>query len=289
VDDGSVDNSPLICDNYAKVNTRVHVIHKKNGGLSSARNAGLARAKGEYVAFVDGDDYVTNDYIEFLQTLLIENDADISQCGHFIQFSSTRVVNSAQSDKVYILNRIQALESLCYNDVYDVTAWNKLYKRNIFNTVSFPEGWLYEDTATSYLIAEKAQKFAIKLAPKYFYVQRYNSIANGLKFDERKYQFVEVGDKMADYISKKYIQLIPAADVKRCFVRLSTLSQMVNTSHKDPERVRDFKRVINKHALQILRNKKVSKRDKLGIAALELGYPIYSVLWKSYYKFVRRN
>ena len=279
VDDGSSDASASICDHFARMNSRVRVIHKKNAGLSAARNSGLSLAKGDYISFVDGDDYVASDYIEFLLALIVANDADISQCGYYIQFSEKRIVNKLSDDKLHILDKMQVLESLCYNGLYDVTAWNKMYRRELFESVTYPEGWMYEDTAVSYRIAENASKFVIKVKPKYFYVQRYNSIANGLKFNQSKYQFVEVGDEMAKYISKKYPQLKQAADAKMCFVRLSTLAQMVNTKHSDSDRVKEYKTFIREHASRVLADKKVHLRDKLGIISLGLGYPFFRAVW----------
>lgn len=288
VDDGSTDNSGLICDEYAKKDKRVKVIHQDNGGLSAARNAGIEISSGDYLSFVDGDDYVSNDFISFLMNLLSKNGGDVAQCGHFIQYSEKRKVEKNSNHETIVLNRVRAIESLCYNGRYDVTAWNKLYKKSVFNNVSFPVGRLYEDTATSYHLAENADRFVVSMEPKYYYVQRYNSIANGRNFNNNKYQFIEVGDEMAFYVEKNYPSLYQGANAKKCFVRLSTLSQLVNTHHYDKARIKSMRKVIVRLSLGLIMDSKVSKRDKLGVVAICLGFPFYSFVWSKYYKQSRK-
>jgi glycosyltransferase involved in cell wall biosynthesis len=296
VDDGALDGCPAICDEYAQKDSRVMAIHRPNGGLSAARNSGLSAllddglsgGKGEYVAFVDSDDYIAPDYIEFLYKLLRDSNADISQCGHYVVYSESRMSDQDPHHATVTLDKYQAIESLCYNGIYDVTAWNKLYKLSIFDAIRYPEGRIYEDTAVCYLVAEKAERFVVNMTPKYYYIQRYNSIANGVVFNERKYQFIQAGDEMADYIMYHYPDLTKSANVKRVFVRLSTLSQMVNCGHNDKRRVSEMKRVVAKYRWDALLDKKASKRDKFGIMALMLGFQFYRFVWRLYYALRRR-
>lgn len=296
VNDGSPDSCPAICEKYSLADERIVVIHRTNGGLSAARNSGLdflcnkgLTEIGKYVAFIDGDDYIAPDYIEFLYKLLLENHADVAQCGHYIVFSESRKVDKNTNHHTLCLNREQALESLCYNGVWDVTAWNKLYKLEVFSDLRFPEGRLYEDTAVCHLIVEKANRMVVNMEPKYYYIQRYTSTANSTAWKEYKYQFVDAGDEMADWIRIHYPQLTEASNVKRVFVRLSTLSQMINSNHYDKQRIMEMKRVIVYYGKAVLFNPKVAKRDKFGIIAILIGYPFYSIVWKLYYKIVRRR
>lgn len=295
VDDGSSDKCPEMCEEYAHEDSRIVVIHRKNGGLSAARNSGLEAIfgsklydVGQYVAFIDSDDYVAEDYIEFLYKLIDYNHADIAQCGHYINFSEKRKVDKNSEHKTIILNKEQALASLCYNGIWDVTAWNKLYKVNVLRDVRYPEGRCYEDTATCYLIADRAERFVVNMEPKYYYVQRYSSIANGNNWKEYKYQFIEIGDQFADWIETNYSQLADVSYVKRVFVRLSTLSQMVNSDYYD-ERVPEIRKLVLNYKKSVLKNPKVSKRDKIGVIALSFGWTFYKMSWKAYYKFIRRK
>jgi hypothetical protein len=167
--------------------------------------------------------------------------------------------------------------------------WNKLYKLDIFEDIRFPEGFLYEDTAVSHLVAAKAEKLVVNMTPKYYYIQRYNSTANSMAWKEYKYQFIEVGDKMADWISVHYPALSGAANVKRVFVRLSTLSQMANSNHRDKARISEMMSVIKKYRKAILHDPKAAKRDKLGIITMSFGFTLYCLVWKLYYKIARRR
>ena len=296
VDDGSPDDCPAICDRYSQMDKRVIVIHRKNAGQSAARNSGLTYLMdadlsevGEYVAFIDSDDYVSNDYIEFLYNLIKENDADVAQCGHYIVFSEKRFVDKNRNHSTFVLDKKQAVESLCYNGIWDVTVWNKLYKLSVFDHIRFPEGKLYEDTAVSYMIVDNAEKFVVNMEPKYYYIQRYTSTANGTSWKEYKYQFIEAGDNLANWTVNKYPDLSEAANVKRVFVRLSTLSQMVNSNYYDPLRVQEMKNTIMQHKKSVLKNTKASARDKLGVLALSIGWSFYKTVWKIYYKVIRRK
>ncbi len=296
VDDGSPDNCPAICDEYAARDKRVRTVHRINGGLSAARNSGLSmlfemthEEQGEYIAFVDSDDYVAPDYIDFLYYLMISNDVDIAQCGHYIVYSTIRHSDKNSDHTTHTLSSIQALESLCYNSLYDVTVWNKLYKLRLFQDIRFPEGRIYEDTAVAHLLADLVESVAVNMTPKYYYLQRYDSTANGMAFHEKKFQFLQAGDEMADYVTRRCPYLEQAANVKRVFVRLSTLSQMVNCNYYDKKRITEMKRQVQLYWRDVLINNQAAIRDKLGILALLLGWPVYCILWKIYYKVVRRQ
>ena len=296
VDDGSPDRCPEICEAYAQKDERVIVIHKENGGLSSARNSALdwlangsLSPAGEYVAFIDSDDYVTPDYLEGLYKLLHHSQADIAQCGHYIVFSENRRVDKNTDHQTYVLNQKQAIESLCCNGIWDVTAWNKLYKLSIFDKLRFPDGKLYEDTAISHLVASRARLVAVNMTPRYYYTQRYCSTANSVEWKEYKYQLIEAGDAMAEWVIKHYPDLQQVAMTKRVYVRLSTLSQMVNTNHYDAERISQMRSFILKNRKSVLKNKAAAWRDKCGIIVIFFGWNVYKSLWQSYYRFVRRR
>ena len=293
IDDGSTDPCPAICDSYAEQDSRVTVIHRSNGGQSAARNSGLAALSDEapenYVAFVDSDDYVEPDYLAFLYKLLKENNADIAQCGHYIVYSEKRYVPKNKNCTLKILDQKCALESLCYNGIYDVTAWNKLYKLSLFSDLRFPEGRIYEDTASAPYITSKANRIVVNMTPKYYYVQRYNSTANGRKFHKNKYQFLQAGDELADYVSFIYPELTKAANVKRVFVRLSTLSQMVNADYYDRQAINEMRKIIIHYAPDVLWNTKSSVRDKFGTLLFLTGFSNYRRIWKYYDKIMRRK
>jgi glycosyltransferase involved in cell wall biosynthesis len=295
IDDGSTDTCPILCDEYDNLDDRVISFHRKNGGLSAARNTGLDYLFSEspqdsaLVSFVDSDDWVEPDFIEFLYTLLIDNNAQIAQCGHLISYSDTCEEQKASSQYTQVLNRVDAIESLCRNGVWDVTTWNKLYRLELFQSIRFPIGSSYEDTATSYLLASSVDTVAVNMAPKYHYTQRYTSIANGNTWKSSKFDLITAGDQMANWVDIHHPNLSTAAMEKRVFVRLSTLSQMVNCNYSNKREINKIRQFIIKNAKTILLDPQAQNRDKIGILALMPGWLCYRMLWKTYYAIKRHR
>ena len=176
VDDGSPDGCPQICDEYAARDNRIVVIHKENGGLSDARNAGLDICKGEYISFVDSDDWVTRDYIEALLSMCIKEKADIAIGNH------TKVVDivddvSPQKKDYELLNSYQCLEKLFGSFSLNFTvAWGKIYKKYLWESLRFPNAKLYEDAYVCHLIYDKISTACFTNKSLYFYLQRSDSI-----------------------------------------------------------------------------------------------------------------
>ena len=150
VDDGSIDESGRICDDFAKHEKRAKVFHKKNGGLSDARNFGMKKASGELVAFVDSDDYVDENYIERMVETLVKYDGDIVVCGYNRELAREEVVSGIEA----------TYNCLVRQDNIDIVVWNKLYKRALFtdNGIVFPKGEKHEDLLTTYKIMSKADR-----------------------------------------------------------------------------------------------------------------------------------
>lgn len=188
VDDGATDSSGIICDNYAQKDDRIKVIHKKNGGLSSARNEGMKIATGELISFVDGDDYIASDFYEYLYSIMEKNDADISEA-EFVRIPE-EIVNNAEliiSDKnnqiivkEYIYTNMDALNLLYgineHEYVKKVVVWNKLYKKKLFENIIFPQGKLHEDEFTTYKVLYNAEKIVSSTKYIHGYVQTQKSI-----------------------------------------------------------------------------------------------------------------
>lgn len=179
VDDGSPDHCPEICDQWAKKDERIKVIHKKNGGLSDARNVGLAIASGKYIGYVDSDDFIQKNMYEVLLNNLVKANADLSICG--VQY----VDDSDDAKAIYMesplkkesISREQALEKLGQNGWWNyVTAWNKLYTRKSLKEVIFPYGKIHEDQFTIHQIFNNCDLIVCTDEKLYNYVQRADSI-----------------------------------------------------------------------------------------------------------------
>jgi glycosyltransferase involved in cell wall biosynthesis len=176
VDDGSPDRCGEICDNYRLSDHRIMVIHKENGGLSDARNAGLHVASGDFITFIDSDDWVNENYLERLHFLLTSTGSDISICG-YLKVTSDNPVASSTNHKIHEFDSQSILD--CYATEFMtnlIIAWGKLYKAALFETIRFPVGKLHEDEYVSHHLLYKAKKTVISSEPLYFYFSRDDSI-----------------------------------------------------------------------------------------------------------------
>lgn len=185
IDDGSTDRSGEIADNFALKDNRIKVIHKKNGGLSDARNAGIRAATGEYIMFLDSDDYAADDFVESALRAAIDNRADI------VCFRFTSVTDSGEaislSTKKEVDNLTEYANTDAIQDIFTlggtlkVNAWNKIYKRSLFssNNIEYPVGRIYEDNQTTYKLMYFAKKIIFLDKSLLFYRQRPGSIMKG--------------------------------------------------------------------------------------------------------------
>ena len=192
VDDGSPDSCPAICDEYAMKDSRIKVIHKENGGLSDARNAGIEIATGKYLGFVDSDDYIAPDMYESLYTIITENNCDMAICQAAVVQEGEDAIYE-DSNEAYVFESKDALYQMISKKLFTVNTWNKLYKRKLFENIRFPKGMLYEDLATTYKLISLSDKVVYSPMKKYAYLQRQGSIMNvtGYKVKTDKIKIVE--------------------------------------------------------------------------------------------------
>lgn len=242
IDDGSTDDSGKLADEYAEKDERIKVFHKKNGGLSDARNYGFAVSTGEYVCFIDSDDFIHRDYVKCLLTICKEQNCDIAQCD-YIRTSGEIGPDSDLDDRVYVFNNIQMLNNL-YGKQYikTVIVWNKMYDRKLFSDIEFPVNKIHEDEATTYKLFYKANKIGVTEKVLYYYYQRPNSIMQNrynLKrldilwaIDQRRKFFGEKGlidlyykdnYKMLTKILKSYYEVVCAEGISQKRIILKKL------------------------------------------------------------------
>lgn len=181
IDDGSKDNSPQICERYSKTDFRFKYYKKRNGGLSDARNYGIDRANGEYLAFIDSDDYVSVNYIEVLYEQLVSSKAEVAICGFNRVNEKGYLLDSINLDvtskKVLSGDEVITLSFDSENYGWALAcAWNKLYKKELFESLRFEKNRYYEDGLIFPFLFKKVKKAVIVHKPLYFYIQRNNSI-----------------------------------------------------------------------------------------------------------------
>lgn len=251
VDDDSRDESYEICKNYSKKYNNVHAFHKENGGAASTRNYGIERSAGDYIMFVDADDYVTDDYVDFLYKLLVDNKADIAICG-FKKFFGDDVDTKEGKEKEVLLKFTakEALEDLLYRRHLTNSPWAKLLKKNLVKDILFPEGMLYEDLAVVYKWLGKSNAIVYSSKVKYYYFQRVGSSMH-CEFNRKKLDKLIIAKEMSKYIEEKYPSLEQAANSRLFISILQLIREVPLTESYDSIRV-ELKAILKKVRKKIL-------------------------------------
>ncbi len=264
VDDGSPDHCPVMCDNWARKDSRILVVHKKNGGLSDARNAGMAIAKGAYISFVDSDDYLAPDMLEKLVSACKKDNSDIAACTVMMVWE-----NSAESELLTvqtncILDRLRAQEELINEKLLKHPVWYKLYKRETVYDIPFETGKFHEDVFWSYQAIGRANQVSLIDSIGYYYVQRLDSIM-GAGYSITRLDALEALERRYEYISREFpslkrrarmsilssciyngqmaLKYLDSKERKKAFIRLEEAKNKCEVSRKDYEEYR-FKRKI---------------------------------------------
>lgn len=212
VDDDSPDNCPQMCDDYAKKDSRIKIVHKENGGLSDARNAGMKVATGEYVSFIDSDDYISLDFYETLLETIVDNDSDIVECGVVKFYEDNNFDEYSDDLKVTNYDTLYALDGLINENPFKQHVWNKLYKSNIALDIPYAVGKLNEDEFWTYQIFGKAKKVTRINKTMYYYFQRGSSIM-GNGYNIRRLDALEGKMNRQAYIEKNFPTLATKAKV----------------------------------------------------------------------------
>ena len=248
VDDGSPDNCGRICDEYAGRDSRVIVIHKENGGQSSARNAGLDIAEGEYIAFLDSDDYMDTECLSKLYSYMTENNLEISACNYARYSESYDFINlNEKRNNDIIIDGTEAQRRIWYAKGISIAPWGKLYRRTLWNDVRFKECRFYEDYATMHLVYTKVHRFGYMHEPLINYVVRANSDVRS--FNELKLLTLDIADDTVAFAEKNYPQLLQAALAKKVSTYFHIYIQLNNDSHPISERI---KAQIKKYRMKVL-------------------------------------
>jgi glycosyltransferase involved in cell wall biosynthesis len=209
VDDGSPDACPALCDAYARRDDRVRVIHQENQGLSGARNAGIEKAAGQYLAFVDSDDYLAPEFLERLYQACVETDSDMSVCRW--EYVKGEAIPEKGGGETRVFTGRQMLGNLYTADgAYFVVAWNKLYRRELFEGIRYPLGVIHEDEATTYRIYDKVQRAAYVDSSLYGYFVTPSSITRG--FNPKRVDWVRAVAERVDFFEERgYKELMVSA------------------------------------------------------------------------------
>ena len=210
VDDGSPDSCPTMCDAWAEKDSRIRVIHKPNGGLSDARNAGIVVATGELMAFVDSDDWIASDMYEHLYQRLTEDDSDIAACGGQMVWENISPSRTLTREGSCVLNQEEAMRAIIEESWLKQPVWYKLYKTALVRDILFPKGKYHEDVFWSYQAVGRAQRVSVSDHIGYYYLQRGGSIM-GEGYSLKRLDAVEAKVQRCAYIQERFPALSPLA------------------------------------------------------------------------------
>lgn len=285
VDDGSPDNCGRICDDFASKDTRIKVIHKKNGGLSSARNAGIDIATGEYLGFVDSDDSIEPFMYKKLISSVIENKTKLSVCAVNYVFENGETLTKSNLDEDCIFDFYQAMIEMNSHRIFDMGAWSKLYHRDLFLNLRFPEGKLSEDYYIMYKIFDRAQKISYVSTPCYNYLQRQNSITHNTKINhDHEY----AAKNQMEYLEKKYPDLRTLGHTAYASAALTVYDSYIKNSVKCPKKdIKHFKSVVKENKEYINNADFLSKSKKVQFQLFLINTTLYNIVFKMYRKIKR--
>lgn len=271
VDDGSTDTSPQMCDAWAEKDSRIRVIHKKNGGLSQTRNCGLGICTGKYIVFIDSDDYIDTDYVAYLYGLLTQYNVDISVCNIRLVNPEGKYLNKvSDSADIKVMDQYAALKELCQNKQVTNSACGKMIRRSIISDISFPEGCLFEDIATVYRWFMNSSRIALGTQSSYYYVQRPGSIISS-EFHDRRLDAAAFVEHMCSDIVCRYPDLHDIAQ-KRLFIEYAYLLRSISLATVQTD--------VMKHYADTLYQKiKITRKTawKQGLTLKQKYYAISSV------------
>lgn len=267
VDDGSTDDSGKICDEYAKMDIRVKIVHQKNGGLSDARNTGIRQANGICYTFIDSDDYVAVDYIACLCRLLWENQAQIAICGYRKVLEDFEIKKNFDSEisteNLYYSE--EALFRLLYQRKMITSVCGRLFRAELFEQIHFPKAKLHEDVAVTYRLFDAAEKIACTSAEKYYYFQRRDSIVNQ-KFRKQRMDYLEFTKECIQYVNRNHPQLTRAAISRHFSACFDLLSCIGNDKKIFAEEYLQIVQEIRKYRKRVLLDSNARFKNRLAAA-----------------------
>ena len=276
VDDGATDRSGLICDELASRDSRVKVIHKKNGGLSSARNAGLETAAGEYIAFVDSDDWIEPDAYAHMMQLMKTHQVKLVCGGRYDVSGKTgeRTVGLCPKREAVISGEELAGRIFLW-DGCDSSACDKLYHRSLLEHFRYPEGKVCEDVPVTYKIVLQAERVAMSDRPFYNYYHRAGSISMASAITEKTFHFSQHTAVIYPYIRDNH----PAIAAQACYLRVRSLSHILLLLEQSEADVRQqfaaeyrhARKELKKHTLFFLKSPYFGKKEKITNLLLNLG------------------
>ena len=287
IDDGSTDGCGEICEHYKRLDDRIVVVHKENEGLSMARNIGIDISNGDYIGFIDSDDYIAPDMYELLYKNLLDNYADISICGLFDCYEGEKIPQCKEKEFL-ILNNKEALKLALEGMKFSVNAVNKLYKRELFKENKFPRGKLSEDAFTIPKILAKASRVVVDTTPKYYYVHRGCSITTS-EFKIQDLNVIEAYRGNLEFVNDRFPELNKQAEFRYLWSYMYVLDKMIlSEGFNQTLQYNEVASILKKGILSIVSNPFFSLKRKTAMLIFSINENIYKNMLIHQKKRVRK-
>lgn len=278
VDDGSPDRCGEICEEYKTKDERIVVIHKENGGLSDARNAGMKVMTGDYIVFVDSDDYMTPEGIEFLAHLLEEREADmviggvrrVSEKNEEINIEGDPSLPPVEMDKEGAL--IDFFKNGC-------SSWGRIFKKKLHEGIEFPKGEINEDEAIMVKIIERCEKVVRSAIPVYNYRFRDESITT-TTFHKKKLVWEKHCRENYEYVKDKYPKVKPYARKRYAGSLVWLTVEMLREESGYDEEIRDYINALKKHLCFYVMRKDVKTASKVRALIMCISKSLYKKIFR---------
>ncbi len=290
VDDGSTDESGKIADEYSQRDNRIKVIHKEHGGNSEGRNMAMKAATGKYIGFVDNDDFVEPDMYETLLKTLYDYDADIVQCAYYRINEDNEILPKHYSGKVEQFNNISALEDLIKRKRFKNPVWNKIYKKDLIQGISFPVGILNKDIIFNYKAFARAKNLISIGIPKYYYLKRKDSISGSFKYLENMDPFYNFIERL-EFISKNFPSLVNEAQKALYFdcLKYYEILEKNWSIDKDKKKRNLIKNYIRKNYRSLYSNPLINRTHKTLLKVFMINFKFGYFLFNLYVRFERKK
>ena len=286
IDDGSTDDSGKICDEYKGLYNNIKVFHNNHLGVSCSRNYGITIAKGEYILFIDSDDFIDCNYVSNLYNTSNKYNSDLV-ISTYIDYYDNDKIKIQETFNITKITKETCIKKMLLQDKMDVSVYAKLYKKCIFDNIKFPEDEIYEDFKIFYKVVEQAKNIYFIDYKGYYYYQRTNSIIHS-KIDDSKLILLKNVDEMLNFIKEKYPSLIDCAIRRYVYCNYHILGRAVYNSKYNIV-CKNIRKNILKYKHKIFFQFNYSLKEKIATIMLSFGIEQFKFFWNMYSFFKKKN
>lgn len=277
IDDGSPDKSGEICDMYASKDERIKVIHKGNGGVSSARNAGLDIAKGDYIAFVDADDYIDTQMYEVLYTSLSDNDADMAMGIYAQENSNGEFIPHYVGEQTEVLSRTQTIAQMLKQVKYTCSLCDKLFSAKLIGDTRFDENISHnEDLLFVYQLMRKSSKAVYIPKPMYYYCNNEKS-ASRVSFSDKNTTMLKAQTLVLEDIKENVPEIYDVALTEYVKIAIFNLTAIAKSGYSNKEYIEKLRKIVKENLIFFLKSY-VAKGYKAYAIIISISFNIYKKL-----------